>query len=143
MRSQPPFRRLYDDAYVRTDCRGRARSDGLIVALYVHDNQPIRKGDPLFTIDPVPFRLIVDQKQAEIDEAKAQIVADQQAISVAEDQHDAATSAVTFAKVTQQRFSTLTLRLYAAGKPRPGYRRAEARARQPEVLPRRPIAQAR
>ena len=97
-----------DDAYVRTDLVAVAPEvTGPIVSLYVHDNQPIKKGDPLFTIDPVPFRLIVDQKQAEINEAKAQIVADQQAISVAQDQHDAATSAVTFAKATQQRFSTL------------------------------------
>ena len=74
---------------------------GPIISLYVHDNQPVKKGDPLFTIDPVPFRLVVDQKQAEINEAKAQIVADQQAISVAQDQHDAATSAVTFARATR------------------------------------------
>ncbi len=97
-----------DDAYVRTDLVAVAPEvTGPIISLYVHDNQPVKKGDPLFTIDPVPFRLVVDQKQAEINEAQAQIVADQQAISVAQDQHDAATSAVTFAKATQQRFSTL------------------------------------
>jgi multidrug efflux system membrane fusion protein len=97
-----------DDAYVRTDLVAVAPEvTGPIVALYVHDNQPVKKGDPLFTIDPVPFRLVVDQNQAQINEAKAQIVADQQAISVAQDQHDAAVSAVSFAKVTQQRFATL------------------------------------
>jgi membrane fusion protein, multidrug efflux system len=97
-----------DDAYVRTDLVAVAPEvTGPIISLYVHDNQPVKKGDPLFTIDPVPFRLVVDQQQAEINEAKAQIAADQQAISVAQDQHDAATSAVTFARATEQRYSTL------------------------------------
>ncbi|HSY88154.1 MAG TPA: biotin/lipoyl-binding protein, partial [Verrucomicrobiae bacterium] len=78
-----------DDAYVRTDLVAVAPEvTGPIISLYVHDNQPVKKGDPLFTIDPVPFRLVVDQQQAEINEAQAQIVADQQAISVAQDQHD-------------------------------------------------------
>ncbi len=97
-----------DDAYVRTDLVAVAPEvTGPIISLYVHDNQTVKRGDPLFTIDPVPFRLVVEQKQAEINEAKSQIVADQQAISVAQDQHDAATSAVTFARATEQRFSTL------------------------------------
>jgi membrane fusion protein, multidrug efflux system len=97
-----------DDAYVRTDLVAVAPEvTGPIVKLYVHDNQPIKRGDPLFTIDPVPFRLVVDQKQAEISEAKAQIVADEHAIAVAQDRYQAATSALAFARATQSRYTSL------------------------------------
>src|SRR5215475_3472482 len=66
-----------DDAYVRSDLVAVAPEiTGPIISVHVHDNQPVKRGDPLFTIDPVPFRLVVDQKRAEIEEAKAQIVAD-------------------------------------------------------------------
>ena len=102
-----------DDAYVRTDLVAVAPEvTGPVLALYVHDNQPVKKGDPLFTIDPVPFRLVVEQKQAEINEAKAQIVADEHAIAVAQDRYQAATSAVAFARATQ---GTLLESLNASG----------------------------
>src|SRR5262249_28918596 len=52
-------------------------------------------------------RLTVEQKQAEIGEAKAQIAADQQAIAVARDRYGAAVSAAGFARDTQRRFATL------------------------------------
>src|SRR5262245_12243677 len=98
-----------NDAYVRTDLVAVAPEvTGPIVVLDVRDNQLVKKGDPLFTIDPVPFRLVVDQKQAEIDEAKAQTVADGQAIAVAQDRFDAATSALGFAKATRSRYSALS-----------------------------------
>src|SRR5215469_6073806 len=70
-----------DDAFVRTDLVAVAPEvTGRVVALHVHDNQPVKKGDLMFNIDPVPFRLVVEQKQAEIAEAKAQIAADTEAI---------------------------------------------------------------
>lgn len=97
-----------DDAYVRTDLVAVAPEvTGPIISLHVHDNQVVKRGDLLFTIDPVPFQLELDQKSAEINEAKAQIIADEHAIAVAHDQYDAATSAVTFARATQGRYSSL------------------------------------
>jgi multidrug resistance efflux pump len=97
-----------DDAYVRTDLVAVAPEvTGPIIALYVHDNQPVRKGDPFFTIDPVPFRLDVDQHQAEIREAKAQITADEHAVAVAQDRLQAANSALAFARATQSRYASL------------------------------------
>jgi multidrug efflux system membrane fusion protein len=97
-----------DDAYVRTDLVAVAPEvTGPIIALYIHDNQPVRKGDRLFTIDPVPFRLEVDQHQAEIKEAKAQIIADEHAMAVAQDRLEAANSAFVFARATQSRYASL------------------------------------
>jgi membrane fusion protein, multidrug efflux system len=104
-----------DDAYVHTDLVAVAPEvTGRIVALHVHDNQPVRKGDLLLNIDPVPFRLVVEQKQAEIEEAKAQIAADTQAIAVAQDRHSSAVSAVGFAQDTQRRLATLNAGGYMA-----------------------------
>ncbi len=104
-----------EDAYVRTDLVAVAPEvTGRVVALHVRDNQPVKRGDLLFNIDPVPFRLVVAQKQAEIDEARAQIAADQEAIEVAEDRHRAAVSAVAFARDTQRRLATLNASGYMA-----------------------------
>ena len=97
-----------DDAYVRTDLVAVAPEvTGRIVSLHVRDNQPVKRGDLLFNIDPVPFRLVVAQKQSEIGEAEAEIAADQHAIAVAQDRHEAAVSAVGFARDTQRRFAAL------------------------------------
>jgi multidrug efflux system membrane fusion protein len=104
-----------DDSYVRTDLVAVAPEvTGRILALQVRDNEPVKKGDLLFNIDPVPFRLVVAQKQAEIAEAKAQIAADQQAIDAAQDRYGAAVSAVGFARDTQKRVATLNASGYIA-----------------------------
>ena len=54
-----------DDAYVRSDLVAVASEvTGPILKVHVVDNQDVKKGDRLFTIDPVPFQLIVNQRQA-------------------------------------------------------------------------------
>jgi multidrug efflux system membrane fusion protein len=98
-----------DDAYVRSDLVGVApQVTGQIVAVHVIDNQPVKRGDPLVTIDPVPFQLVIAQRQAEIEEAKAQISADQQEVAAAQDNHDAATATVQYAQETQRRMVSLS-----------------------------------
>ena len=58
-----------DDAYVRSDLIGVAPEvTGPIIGLYVVDNQQIKKGDKIYKIDPVPFQLEVNQRQAQIEE---------------------------------------------------------------------------
>jgi multidrug efflux system membrane fusion protein len=98
-----------NDAYVRSDLIGVAPEvTGRIVAVHVVDNQTVRKGDLLVTIDPTPFQLVVAQKQAEIEEARAQVAADQDTIAAAQDALTAATAAFEFARVTQERTARLT-----------------------------------
>jgi multidrug resistance efflux pump len=46
---------------------------GTIVEVPVHDNQFVHKGDELFAIDPVRFRLAIAQAQAEVDTARQQL----------------------------------------------------------------------
>ena len=98
-----------DDAYVRSDLVGVAPEvTGRIVAVHVIDNQEVRKGDLLVTIDPTPFELVVAQKQAEIVETKAQVAADQDVIASAEDVRNGAVAALEYARVTQERTARLT-----------------------------------
>lgn len=97
-----------DDAYVRSDLVAVAPEvTGRITGIHVVDNADIRKGDPLVTIDPVPFQLVVEERQAEVAEARAQIEAARSAILTAQDSADAAASALAYAKITQERQATL------------------------------------
>jgi membrane fusion protein, multidrug efflux system len=96
------------DAYVQSDLVSVApQVTGRIVAVHVSDNQDVREGDLLATIDPVPFQLAVDQRRAEAGEARAQIASDQHRIASAQDVLAAAVSAATYARETQTRYATL------------------------------------
>ncbi len=97
-----------DDAYVRSDLVAIAPEiTGRVVAVHVTDNQTIHAGDPLITIDPVPFQLAVDQQQALIAQARAQLGADQNDITAAQDSYTGAAAAAVLARVTQQRVARL------------------------------------
>ena len=43
-----------------------AQVKGKVVKVFVKTNQPLKKGDPLFQIDPTPFQATVDQLKAEL-----------------------------------------------------------------------------
>ncbi|MCT6878975.1 MAG: efflux RND transporter periplasmic adaptor subunit [Commensalibacter sp.] len=46
---------------------------GTVVQIPVLDNKFVHKGDPLFVIDPVRFRLAIDEAQARLDSAQADL----------------------------------------------------------------------
>jgi RND family efflux transporter MFP subunit len=46
---------------------------GRITDITVHDNQYVRAGEVLFTLDPVPFQIAVDNAQASVDKAEADL----------------------------------------------------------------------
>jgi multidrug efflux system membrane fusion protein len=96
------------DAYVESDLVSLApQVTGRIIAVHVADNQDVAQGDLLATIDPVPFQLTVDQRRAELAEAKAQIASDRHRIASAQDALTAAVSAANYALETQTRLTTL------------------------------------
>lgn len=98
-----------DDAYVLSDLVAIApQVTGHVVAVHVVDDQAVKRGDPLLTIDPVPFQLAVAQKQAEVNESKAQIAADQDAIVAAQDAYNSAAASLSYARVTEERIARLT-----------------------------------
>jgi multidrug efflux system membrane fusion protein len=78
-----------DDAYVTSDFVGVAPYvSGRIVGVYVVDNQTVTKGELLATIDPTPFQLSVNEKQAKKTEADAQLAVDRDVITAAQAQRD-------------------------------------------------------
>lgn len=97
-----------DDAYVRSDLIGVAPEvTGPIISLYVVDNQPIKKGDRIYKIDPVPFQLEVNTRQAQIEEQSALVKVAQEELQTAKAALDSATSAHTYAVEQQARYAVL------------------------------------
>jgi multidrug efflux system membrane fusion protein len=96
------------DAFVQSDLIALApQVTGRIVAVHVVDNQSVAQADLLATIDPTPFQLTIDQRRAEVDEARAQVAADKYTIASAQDALTAATSAANYAHATQARLARL------------------------------------
>jgi multidrug efflux system membrane fusion protein len=97
-----------DDAYVRSDLVAVASEvTGPIIAVHVIDNQTVKKGDKLASIDPVPFQLDVNTRQAQIDEAASLLKVAQEQLATANEALIAATSTHTYAMEQQARFAVL------------------------------------
>jgi membrane fusion protein, multidrug efflux system len=97
-----------NDAYVRSDLVAVAPEvTGQIIAVHVADNQQVKRGDRLISIDPVPFQLGLTERQAEIDRAEAQLAVDRDDLSAAQDAYNGATANENFARETQQRTASL------------------------------------
>lgn len=97
-----------DDAYVRSDLIGVAPEvTGPIIALYVVDNQQIKKGDKIYKIDPTPFQLEVNTRQAQIEEQTALVKVAQEELETAKAALESATSAHTYAVEQQARYAVL------------------------------------
>lgn len=63
------------DAYVRANIIGIApRVAGPIIEIPIKDNQPVKKGDLLFQIDPRTFQAAVDQAKGQLQQAQAKLV---------------------------------------------------------------------
>lgn len=63
-----------DDAYVMTARTAiSANVPGRVVELAVHDNQAVRRGDLLYRLDDAPFRIYVEEAEAQLATATLQI----------------------------------------------------------------------
>ena len=63
-----------DNAYVQQDMISVSPDvSGRIVAVNVKENQRVKAGDVLFTIDPQPFRIALDQADAALANARVQV----------------------------------------------------------------------
>ena len=47
--------------------------DGMVAEVFVHDNQQVERGQPLFQVDPMPFRLEWEKAEAELDAIRYEI----------------------------------------------------------------------
>jgi membrane fusion protein (multidrug efflux system) len=65
-----------DNAYFQTGLVAVAANvSGPVVAVEVHDNQRVSKGQTLFRIDPAPFQAAVDAAEAALADARVQVAA--------------------------------------------------------------------
>ena len=103
-----------DDAYVRSDLVAVApQVTGQIIDVHVVDNQEVKVGDRLFTIDPEPFQLVVNQWKAQIDRAAAQLKVAQEELALSQAALQVSTSSHTYAVQEQSRFADLAKREFA------------------------------
>src|ERR1044072_304006 len=63
-----------DNAYVQQDMVSVAPEvQGIVSEVFVHENQPVHRGDLLFRIDPRPFRIALANAEAQIAAAQVQV----------------------------------------------------------------------
>lgn len=99
-----------NDAYVRSDLVAFApQVTGHVVDVHILDNQQVRRGDLLVSIDRVPFQLDVDSHQAALAEATAAMQADRDVIAAAHDALAAAQAARDLAEANQLRTARLAI----------------------------------
>src|SRR4030095_14565236 len=53
------------------------RVTGRVVEVNVEPNRPVRKGDVMFRIDPVPFRIKLQAAQANVEQLRAKLIGSQ------------------------------------------------------------------
>jgi multidrug efflux system membrane fusion protein len=98
-----------DDAYVTSDFVNVAPYiSGRIISVNVVDNQTVQKGQLLATIDPTPFQLAFNEKQAKKTEAEAQLAVDRDVIAAAQAQRDDAAAKERLASDNVKRATPIT-----------------------------------
>ena len=74
-----------DDAYVQANIVNIApQIPGQVNAISVQNHQSVQKGDLLFTLDPRPFSIALQQAQAQFEITQQQIASDQDAVNSAQ-----------------------------------------------------------
>ena len=97
-----------DDAYVASDVVSvTPEVTGPIEAVAVKDNDWVRKGTLLFTIDPLPFKLQVQQAEADEAQARAQLPIDQAQVDSLVAEKQVADAAVDLATLNLERATPL------------------------------------
>ncbi|MBV8614380.1 MAG: HlyD family secretion protein [Acetobacteraceae bacterium] len=96
------------DAYVTSDLIGVAPEvSGKIVAVLVRDDQTVHRGDPLLTINRVPFELEAASRRASLAQARAREAADGDSVAAAQGTLAAAEAQLGFAQDSQRRAAAL------------------------------------
>src|SRR3984893_16644000 len=93
-----------DNAYVQADMVGLSTDvSGIVTAVLVHDNQKVAKGDILFKLDDLRFRLALDRAEAQIGNTRNDLVALQASYRNMQTQVEQAEKDVDFNMVNFQR----------------------------------------
>jgi multidrug efflux system membrane fusion protein len=98
-----------DDAYVTSDLVNVAPYvSGRIVSVSIVDNQTVKKGELLATIDATPFQLALNEKQAKKTEAEAQLAVDRDVIAATQAQREDAAAKERLASDNVRRATPIT-----------------------------------
>ena len=98
-----------DDAYVTSDLVSVAPYiSGRILGVNIVDNQTVKKGELLATIDPTPFQLALNEKEAKRTEAEAQLAVDRDVIAATQAQRDDAAAKERLASDNLRRATPIT-----------------------------------
>jgi len=98
-----------DDAYITSDFVSVAPYvSGRIVSVNIVDNQTVKKGELLAAIDPAPFQLALNEKQAKKSEAEAQLAVDRDTIAAAQAKRDDAAAKERLASDNVRRATPIT-----------------------------------
>ena len=88
---------------------------GLVVEVPIEPNRPIKKGDVLFKIDPIPFQISVSNYEAQINQLRVQLITAQsntrnleEQLKGATGQKEAIESKLKLARVRMQQFKELS-----------------------------------
>jgi membrane fusion protein (multidrug efflux system) len=93
-----------DNAYVQADMVGLSTDvSGIVTEVLVHDNQKVAKGDVLFKLDDLQFRLALDRAKAQIGNTRNDLVALQASYRNMQAQIDQAQKDVDFNTVNFKR----------------------------------------
>jgi len=93
-----------DNAYVQADMVGLSTDvSGIVTEVFVHDNQKVAKGDVLFKLDDLQFRLALDRAKAQIGNTRNDLVALQASYRNMQAQIDQAQKDVDFNMVNFKR----------------------------------------
>ena len=93
-----------DDAYVQADMVGLSTDvSGIVREISVHDNQQVAKGDVLFSLDDLQFRLALDRAEAQLGNTRNDLQALQASYRNMQAQVDQAKTDVDFATVNFKR----------------------------------------
>ncbi|MCC8953650.1 HlyD family secretion protein [Bradyrhizobium sp. Pear77] len=93
-----------DNAYVQADMVGLSTDvSGIVTDVLVHDNQKVAKGDVLFKLDDLPFRLALDRAEAQIGNTRNDLVALQASYRNMQSQVEQARTDVDFNNVNFKR----------------------------------------
>lgn len=97
-----------DNAYVQQDVVSVSPDvSGRLVAVAVRENQRVRKGDVLFTIDPEPYRIALAQADADLANARVQVATLATDTGTAQADIADARAQITLAQATYQRQAEL------------------------------------
>src|SRR6266478_6837308 len=98
-----------DDAYVTSDLVSVAPYvSGRIVGVNIVDNQTVKQGELLSTIDSMPFQLALNEKQAKKTEAEAQLAVDRDVIAATQAHRDDAAAKERLANDNLRRATPIT-----------------------------------